>query len=187
MAMAIVLARGCLPGVVPSRATGLRARRHAWRRRQRLPGQGLFHTRGGNGPPWSCSCLHTRWWPTARRPSGGRALRVRCAVGDPVGPQETLPWTTSQDGAARRLLPPLEHALVKAIVCARVAATPQPLRRQSLADVTARVRHVLGTPIRRSTVGRRLETDAITPWRYQDGIVPRAPHFVVQAGPLRDL
>jgi hypothetical protein len=32
----------------------------------------------------------------------------------------------------------LDHALVKAVACARVAATKQPLSRQALADVTAR-------------------------------------------------
>jgi hypothetical protein len=187
MAIAIVFARGCLPCVVPYRATGLSSRRHSWSRRQRLPGKGLFHPSCGNGPPWSCSCLNNRWCPTARRHSGCNSIRVRCAVGDTVGPRGTFPWTTSQDGAARRIFPPLDHALVKAGACALVAETPQPLSRQSLADVTARVRTVLGTPISRSTVGRRLDTDASKPWRYKDWIFPRDPHFVAKAGPILDL
>ena len=185
-AIAIVFARGCLPCVVPSRATGLRSRRHAWSRRQRLPGRGLFHTRCGNGPPWSCSWLNNRWCPTARRHSGCSAIRVRCAVGDTVGPRGPLPWTTSQDGAARRIFPPLDHALVKAVACELVAETQQPLSRQSRADVTARVRTVLGTPIRRSTVWRILETDAIKPWRDTYWIFPRDPHCVDKAGPMLD-
>jgi hypothetical protein len=47
-----------------------------------------------------------------------------------------LRWKTSQDGAARRLFPPLDQALVKALACELVAETKQPLSRQSLADVT---------------------------------------------------
>ena len=140
MAIAIVFAGGCLPCVVPYRVTGLSSRRRSWSRLQRLPGKGLFHTRGGNGPPWSCSCLNNRWCPTARRPNGYNSIRVRCAVGDTVGPWGTLSWTTSQAGAERRIFPPLDHALVKAVACELVAETQQPLSRPSLADVTARVR-----------------------------------------------
>ena len=106
MAIAIVFARGCLPCVVPSRLPGRSSRRHAWRRRKSGPGKGRCRTSCGNGPPWSCSCLTNRWCPTARRPSGSSAIRVRCAVGDTVGPRAILPWTTSRDGAARRIFPP---------------------------------------------------------------------------------
>ena len=94
---------------------------------------------------------------------------------------------TSRDGAARRIFPPLDHALVKAVACELVAETKQPLSRQSLADVTARVRTVLGIPISRSTVWRILETDAIKPWRYKYWIFPRDPHFADKAGPILDL
>jgi hypothetical protein len=98
-----------------------------------------------------------------------------------------LSWTTSQAGAARRIFPPLDHALVKAVACELVAETQQPLSRQSLADVTARVRTVLGTPISRSTVWRILDMDAIKPWRYKYWIFPRDPYFVDKAGPILDL
>jgi hypothetical protein len=187
MAIAIVFARGCLPCVVPYRATGLSSHRHSWSRLQRWPGKGLFRTSCGNGPSWSCSCSNNRWCPTARRHSGCNSIHVRCAGGDTVGPRGTFPWTTSQDGAARRIFPPLDHALVKAVACELVAETQQPLSRQSLADVTARVRTVLGTPISRSTVWRILATDAIKPWRYKYWIFPRDPHFVDKAGPILDL
>src|SRR5215813_2270222 len=162
MLMVIVssCARGCLPCVVPYRATGLSFRRHSWSRLKGLPGKGLFRTSGGNGPPWSCSCLNNRCCPTAKRRSGCSSMHVRCAVGDTVGPRETFPWTTCRDEAARRIFPPLDHALVKAVACELVAETKQPLSRQSLADVTARVRTVLGTSISRSTVWRILDTDA---------------------------
>jgi hypothetical protein len=61
------------------------------------------------------------------------------------------------------------------------------LSRQSLADVTARARNALGTPISRSTVWRILETDAIKPWRYKYWIFPRDAHFAEKAGPILDL
>lgn len=141
----------------------------------------------GNGPLWSCSWLNTRWCPTARLPSGCSSIRVRCAVGDTVGPRGTFPWTTSRGGAARRIFPPLDHALVKAVACDLVAETKQPLSRQSLADVPVRVRPGLDPPISRSTVWRILATDAIKPWRYKYWIFPRDPHFAAKAGPILDL
>src|SRR2546423_1243981 len=187
MAIAIGVTRGCLPCVVPYRATGLHSRRPSWSRLQRWPAKGRFRTSCGNGPPWACSWRNNRWCPTARRHSGCSSIRVRCAVGATVGPRGTLPWTTSRDGAARQIFPPLDHALVKAVACELVAATKQPLSRQSLADVTTRVRTVLGTSISRSTVWRILDTDAIKPWRYKYWIFPRDPHFADKAGPILDL
>jgi hypothetical protein len=187
MAVVIVFARGCLPCVAPYRATALSSRCHSWSRQQSLPVKGLLRTRCGNGPPWSCSCLNNRWCPTARRHSRCNSIRVRCVVGDTVGPRGTFPWTTRRDGAARRCFPPLDYALVKAVACELVAETKQPLSRQSLADVTARARTVLGTPISRSTVWRILDMDAIKPWRYKYWIFPRDPHFADKAGPILDL
>lgn len=105
----------------------------------------------------------------------------------PVGPRGTFPWKTSRDGDARRLFPPLDQALVKAVACELIAETKQPLSRQSLADVTARARQALGKPISRSTVWRILDMDAIKPWRYQYWIFPRDPHCVEKAGPILDL
>src|SRR5512132_746884 len=187
MAVVIVFARGCLPCVAPYRATALSSRRHSWSRRQRLPVKGLCRIRCDNGPPWSCSWLNNRWCPTERQQSGCNSTRVRCVVGDTVGPRGTFPWTTRRDGAARRCFPPLDYALVKAVACELVAETKQPLSRQSLADVTARACTVLGTPISRSTVWRILDTDAIKPWRYKYWIFPRDPHFADKAGPILDL
>jgi hypothetical protein len=83
--------------------------------------------------------------------------------------------------------PPLDHALVKAIACELIAATKQPLSRQSLADVTARAQNALGKPISRSTVWRILDQDARKPWRYKYWICPRDPHFAAKAGPILDL
>jgi hypothetical protein len=77
--------------------------------------------------------------------------------------------------------------LVKATACELVAQTKEPLSRQSLADVTDRVRRALGKPISRSTVWRILDSDAIKPWQYKYWIFPRDPHFVEKAGPILDL
>jgi hypothetical protein len=187
LAVAIGFAKGCLPCVVPYRATVLSSHRRFWSRLNRLPGNGPFRTSCGNGPPWFCSCLTKRWCPTARRHSGCNSIRVQYAVGDTVGSRGTLLWKTSRDGAARRIFPPLDHALVKAVACELVAETRQPLSRQSLADVTARTRNALGTPISRSTVWRILDTDTIKPWRYKYWIFPRDLRFAEKAGPILDL
>ena len=73
------------------------------------------------------------------------------------------------------------------VACELVAETKQPLSRQSLSDVMARVRPMLGQPISRSTVWRILATDAIKPWRYKYWIFPRDLHFADKAGPILDL
>jgi len=77
--------------------------------------------------------------------------------------------------------------VVKAIACEAVAQTKQPLSRQSLADVTERVRAALGKPISHTTVWRILDRDALKPWQYQYWIFPRDPRFVEKAGPILDL
>jgi hypothetical protein len=92
-----------------------------------------------------------------------------------------------QDGGVSPFFPPLDHALVKAVACERVAETKPPLRRQSLADITARSRKALGKPLRRSTVWRMLDTDALKPWRYKSWLFPRDPSCAEKAGPILDL
>jgi hypothetical protein len=183
----IVFAEGCLPCVVPYRASALRSHRHSWSRLKSLPDKGPFRISCGNEPPWFCSCINNRWCPTLRPRSGYNCIRARCNGGAAGGPRGTFPWKTSQGGAVRRFFPPLDHALVKGVACELVAETQQPLSRQSLADVTARARKALGKPISRSTVWRILDTDAIKPWRYKYWIFPRDPHFAEKAGPILDL
>ena len=185
MAVAIAFAKGRLPCMGPYRATVLSSHRRFWSRLNRWSGKGPFRTSCGNGPPWCCSCLTNRWCPTARRHRGCSSIRVQYAVGDTVGPRGTFPWKTSRDGAARRMFPPLDHALVKAVACELVAETTHPLSRQSLAAVTTRTRNALGTPISRSTVWRILDTDAIKPWRDKYWILPRDLRFAEKAGPIR--
>jgi len=181
------ITKGCLPCVGLYRATALSFPRHSWSRLKRLPSKGPFSTSCGNGPRWCCFCINTRLCPTSRPRNGCSCICVRSNAGAAVGPQGIFPWKTSRDGAARRLFPPLDHALVKAGACELLAETTQPLSRQSLADVTARAGKALGKPISRSTVWRILDTDAIKPWRYKYWIFPRDPHFAEKAGPILDL
>jgi DDE superfamily endonuclease len=126
-------------------------------------------------------------YPMMKRPNVWACRGVKSGVGASGGPPGTLPWQTPQDGGASQFFPPLDHALVKAVACERVAETQQPLSRQSLAATTARACKVLGKPISRSTVWRILDTDALKPWRYKYWIFPRDPLFAEKAGPILDL
>jgi hypothetical protein len=129
----------------------------------------------------------SRTWVT-RWQANVWALRAgKSRVGASVGPRVTFPWPRAQDGAARPLFPPLDQALVKAVACERVAETTQPLRRPSLADVTAGTQTARGQPIRRSPVWRRRATAAMKPWPYTYGRFPRDPPCAATAGPLLDL
>jgi DDE superfamily endonuclease len=140
-----------------------------------------------SGTNWPCCCTRIRTWRTRKQAHAWACRGVRSAVGASVGLRGTFPWWTSRDEAARPLFPPLDQALVKAVACELVAESKQPLSRQSLADVTARVQQALGKPISRSTVWRILDADAIKPWRYTYWIFPRDSHFAEKAGPILDL
>jgi len=109
-----------------------------------------------------------------------RRWRMRWAAGD-------FTVTDASGRGPKADFSPLDRALVKAVACELVAETKQPLSRQSLADITARARNALGTPISRSTVWRILHADAIKPWRYKYWIFPRDPRFAQKAGPILDL
>jgi len=183
----IAFTKGCLPCVVPYRAFALSSHQPSWSRLNRLYGKGPLRTNCGNEPHWCCSYINNRLCPTSRHHNACSCTCVRCNGGAAVGPRGIFPWQTSRDGAARRIFPPLDHALVKAVACELVAETRQPLSRQSLADITTRARTALGKPISRSTVWRMLDHDAIKPWRYKYWIFPRALHFAEKAGPILDL
>jgi hypothetical protein len=187
MSAAIAVTKGCLSCVVPYRATVLRFPQLSWSRLKRLSGKGPFSTSYDNGPRWFCCCCNNPLSPTSRPRNGCSCICVRCNDGATVGPRETFPWRMHRDGAARRIFPPLDHALVKAVACELIAETKQPLSRQSLADVTARAQKALGKPISRSTVWRILDRDALKPWRYKYWLFPRDPHFAEKAGPILDL
>ena len=120
----------------------------------------ISHSNETNLPCWF---MRTLAYPTSRQANRWVFRDVRSGVGASVGPLETFPSKMRQVEVERRVFPPLDHALVKAVACELVAETKQPLSRQSLADVTARARRALGQPISRSTVWRILDTDAIKP------------------------
>ena len=140
-----------------------------------------------SGTNWPCCCTRIPTWLMRQQANAWACRGVRSDVGASGGPRGIFPWQIRRDEAARPFFPPLDHALVKAVACELVAETKQPLSRQSLADVTARVQQALGKPISRSTVWRILDADAIKPWRYKYWIFPRDPHFAEKAGPILDL
>lgn len=107
--------------------------------------------------------------------------------GGSVGEAAISPWRTVPGVAARRLFPPLDHALICALACEVVAATGQPLSRQSLGDLVCRVQAALGKSVSRSTVWRTLHEAAIKPWQYESWIFPRDPAFAEKASRVLDL
>lgn len=124
---------------------------------------------------------------TSRRRSWWDCRCARFSVGEVGGGREIFPSTIEPGAAARRLFPPLDRALVRALACETVAQTGLPLSRQSLADLTGRAQKTLGKPIGRSTVWRWLQQDSLKPWQYQHWIFPRDPDFESKAGPILDL
>jgi hypothetical protein len=88
---------------------------------------------------------------------------------------------------ASPLFPPLDQALIHAMACETIAATKEPLSRQSLADLVRRSRETLGKRISRSTVWRMLHEAAIKPWQYEHWLFPKDPLFAQKAGPILDL
>jgi hypothetical protein len=104
-----------------------------------------------------------------------------------AGLADSLLSTTNRDAAASRIFPPRDEAVIKAIACETVFQTELPLSRQSLADLTGRVRQALDKPISRSTVWRILDADAIKPWQYEHWIFPRDPQFAAKASRIVDL
>jgi hypothetical protein len=92
-----------------------------------------------------------------------------------------------RDAAARPIFPPLDHTIIKALACERVAETGLPISRQSVDDVTSRARKALEKPVSRSTVWRILDQDAIKPWQFKYWIFPRDPEFAEKARRILDL
>jgi DDE superfamily endonuclease len=146
-----------------------------------------LNTSFGNAPAWYSYCTRIRDALPLKQLRRWGCTPIRCAIGGSAGPQGTSPWETRRGGGESPVFPPLDQVLVKAVACELVAATKQPLSRQSLAEVSAHAEQALGKPISRSTVWRILATDAIKPWRYKYWIFPRDPQFAEKAGPILDL
>src|SRR5262245_28521908 len=180
-------AKGCQPCVVPYRATVQSSRRRSWRRLKSWHSTGPLPIRYGNEPDGVSSCTNNPWCPTARQRRTSSAIDGRCNGGVAGGPRGTFAWKTNRGGAVRPVCPPLDHALVKAVAGELVVEAKPPLRRQSLADMTGRVRRALGQPISRSTGWRSLEPEASKPWRDKYWIVARDPLLAEKAGPRLDL
>lgn len=98
------------------------------------------------------------------------------------GPCETLPAR-----ADRRLFPPEEQVVVKALACERPTdAQRRPLSRFSVGDVCQRAWD-LGIPMPYSTLWRILARDAIRPWFQQQWLFPRDPKLLEKATPILEL
>jgi hypothetical protein len=141
----------------------------------------------GSEPLWCFSCTTNLSFPTPKR-----VLRCSCtptpfASGDGAGPRAIFLWWTTRDGGVNPGVPPRDAAVVKAIACEAVSQTHLPLSRLSLADLAMQASTALGHSISRTTVGRILDAEAITPWRYEYWIFPRDPPFEEQAGRVLDL
>jgi len=150
-------------------------------------GASPVRTNPSSAPSLPCCCRKSCGGARRRRANTGASQPVRCDVGASVGRQGSFPSRTRWAAAGRRSFPPLDPAPGKAVAGALVADSKQPLSRQSLADVPARVQQALGKPLSRSTGWRILAPAAIKPWRSQYWIFPRDPPFAEQAGPLLDL
>ena len=98
-----------------------------------------------------------------------------------------MPWKTTLGGGVSPFFPPRDEAVVQAVACEAVYRNQLPLSRLSLAELTTQARVALGKPMSRNTIRRILDTAAITPWRYEYWIFPRAPQFAEKAGVIVDL
>src|SRR5947207_3495643 len=180
-------ATGCLPCPAPSHRTALSSLPSSWPRPARLCAGGRLPLRSGSGPLWPVSSRNSRSSGTLLRPRKRACARSRCAAGAAAGRAATFPWRISRDAGASPPFPPLDQAIVQAIACEVVCATEQPLSRQSLTDLTQRVRTALSKPISRSSVWRILHSAALKPWQYEYWIFPRDPQFAEKAAVILDL
>ena len=180
-------ATGCLPCPAPSPRTALSSLPSSWPRPARLCAGGRLPLRSGSGPLWPVSSRNSRSSGTLLRPRKRACARSRCAAGAAAGRAATFPWRISRDAGASPPFPPLDQAIVQAIACEVVCATEQPLSRQSLTDLTQRVRTALSKPISRSSVWRILHSAALKPWQYEYWIFPRDPQFAEKAAVILDL
>jgi hypothetical protein len=118
----------------------------------------------------------------AQQDAGRNALPLRYGTGGAAGARGTSHGRMSRGEGVTPCLPPLEQAVVKALAGAWVSHPPQPLRRQSLADVPGRAPQACGQPSSRRTVGRMVAAEALKPWPDQDWMFPRAPLCAETAG-----
>jgi DDE superfamily endonuclease len=78
-------------------------------------------------------------------------------------------------------------ATVKALACELPAQRGEPLSRYSTAELARLIAaHPDAPAMRRSTIWRLLEHDALKPWRYRSWLFPRDPRFAEKAGRVLD-
>jgi hypothetical protein len=88
---------------------------------------------------------------------------------------------------ARRLFPPEDQVVVKALACERPTDEKRrPLSRFSVDDVCRRAWE-LGISMSYSTLWRTLTRDAIRPWLQQQWLFPRDPRLLEKATPILGL
>ncbi len=84
--------------------------------------------------------------------------------------------------------PPEIVVEIKALACQLPREQGMPLSRWSSADIAREaVQRGIVASISGRTVWRRLDADAIKPWRYRSWIFPRDPQFADKAGRILDL
>lgn len=162
-------------------------RKSFWKPQRSSPDERMPLTKRFNGADWRCCSIDFRILEKRQPAEMWVSLDARSCAGVSAGPLETFRYTIVRDAAARPIFPPLDHAIIKALACERVAETGLPISRQSLGDVTSRAREALKKPISRSTVWRVLDSDAIKPWRFKYWIFPRDPEFAEKARRILDL
>jgi DDE superfamily endonuclease len=136
---------------------------------------------------WRCSFMNSPACGTRTLPKRWACPFGRCNVGAVAGLLAISPSKTILGAVASPLFPPLDQAMIHAMACETIAATQEPLSRQSLADLVRRSRETLGKKISRSTVWRMLHEAAIKPWQYEHWLFPKDPRFAEKAGPILDL
>jgi hypothetical protein len=158
-----------------------------WRKHQSLLGKRRPLISRSKDADWHCCFTDSRTLEKRSLPGGLDFRDARYCVGVNVGLEETFRCLIVWGAAARPIFPPLDHTIIKALACERVAETGLPISRQSVDDVTSRARKALEKPVSRSTVWRILDSDAIKPWQFKYWIFPRDPEFAEKARRILDL
>src|SRR5208282_2943956 len=134
------LKAGCHPCAAPNQRIVPRFLPSAWPKPKRCSGNGRFLFNYGNERHWSVSCTESRRYLTRKLPPRFTWLSIGFGVGDAAGRLAISRWRTNQDAGGSSIFPPLDRAIVQAIACELLYKTEQPLSRQSVGDLTLRVR-----------------------------------------------
>jgi hypothetical protein len=158
-----------------------------WWKQRLSPGKGRPLISMSNDADWHFCFIAVRI--SEKRPRHGSSgfHDAKSCVGVNAGLLKIFQCMIVRDAAASPSFPPLDHTIIKALACERVAETGLPISRQSVDDVTSRAQKALEKPVSRSTVWRVLDNDAIKPWQFKYWIFPRDPAFAEKARRILDL